>query len=71
MFQLVSEIHCRSTRHTSKPLNLVKPKPRLEIRKNFFSVRRVDKWNGLPSHIQNIADMVEFEIAYDKFTLNS
>jgi hypothetical protein len=32
-------------------MNLVKPRTRLEVRSNFFSVRTVDDWNGLPENI--------------------
>ena len=62
--------HCsRTTRHSSKPLDLVKPKARLDVRKHSFAVRCVDRWNALPARIQNIDDLVNFEIEYDKFIL--
>ena len=63
--------HCsRTTRHSSKPLDLVKPRARLDVRKHSFAVRCVDRWNALPARIQNIDDLVNFEIEYDKFILN-
>ena len=42
-----------STRNQSDPLNLVKNRPNLDIRKNFFCDRVVDTWNKLPGDIQH------------------
>jgi hypothetical protein len=41
-----------STRHAAGLMNLVKPRTRLEVRSNFFSVRTVDDWNALPENIK-------------------
>ena len=41
------------TRNQSDPLNLVKNRPNLDIRKNFFCDRVVDTWNKLPGDIQH------------------
>ena len=57
----------RHTRHTAKPLNLVIPQGRLEVRKNFFTVRAVSSWNSLPTWVQNSESMNDFKINYDKF----
>ena len=38
--------------------NLVKPKSRLDVRKNFFSCRVVEPWNNLPPGVQGAADVL-------------
>jgi hypothetical protein len=48
-------------------LNLLKPKSRLEVRKNFFSCRVVDSWNSLPASVQGAKDVNGFKEAYDDF----
>lgn len=45
--------------------NLLKPKSRLEIRKNFFSCRVVDHWNNLPNCVKNAETVLEFKRRYD------
>ena len=47
--------------------NLVKPKARLDVRRNFFSCRVVDPWNDLPPGVQGAADVNDFKIKYDDF----
>ena len=49
-------------------INSVKPWPytSLDVRKNFFAVRCVDRWNELPKSIQEIGDLTEFKKEYDK-----
>ena len=49
MFQHVDTINSRVTRCTSKPLNLVKPVGKKEIRTSFFSLRVINEWNNLPA----------------------
>jgi hypothetical protein len=39
-----------NTRQAAGPLNLEKPRANLEVRSNFFSVRVLDEWNGIPTH---------------------
>ena len=48
-------------------LNLVKPKCRLDVRRNFFSCRVVEPWNGLPSSVQEAGDVGDFKVKYDAF----
>ena len=45
--------------------NLVKPKFKLDIRKNFFSCRVVDPWNNLPEEVRRSEDVVAFKKNYD------
>ena len=44
---------------------LVKPKSRLEIRRNFFSCRVVDPWNELPEEVRKSSSVQEFKTNYD------
>ena len=46
-FTLRAEQGGHGTRATLGGLNIVGKRSRLEIRRNFFSQRVVDKWNGL------------------------
>ena len=48
-------------------MNLVKPKSKLDIRKNFFSSRVVDPWNNLPASVQNAGNVADFKVKYDDF----
>ena len=49
-----------------KQLDLIKPSARLDVRKYFFAVRCVDRWNELSQSIQEIDDLTEFKKEYDK-----
>ena len=66
-FTLASTQHSRTTRHTTKSLNIKNPGARLEVRKNFFTVRSVDPWNRLPCCVQNAEDITDFKVEHDKF----
>ena len=66
----LASINPRFTRRTNKPFNLAKPHGRLDIRRNFYSVRVVDEWNKLPTSIQNAATVDQFKEGYDKFVHN-
>ena len=48
-------------------LNVVKPKARLELRRNFFSHRVVDKWNSLPFYLQTASSVNHFKSSYDRY----
>ena len=39
------------TRSADDPHHLPAPRTRLEIRKNFFTVRIIEKWNVLPEEL--------------------
>ena len=48
------------TRSQTDSLNLVKERSKLEIRKNFSTVRSADIWNIIPSDIKNIRQVIKF-----------
>ena len=50
LFRMANEQHGRSTRHTSKAFNIYRTDARLDVRKNFFTVKCIDKWNHLPEY---------------------
>lgn len=56
--------HKRTRGHVYK---LSKNRSRLEIRKNFFSQRVVNKWNGLPDEVVNATSVNSFKNLYDKY----
>ena len=46
------------------------PLARLDLRKQFFSVRAVNLWNGLPSAIRESTSVNAFKNAYDSYNKN-
>ena len=74
-FTKVSESHQRTRQAVcvsedgtvTQSENLIKPKSRLDVRKNFFSCRVIDPWNNLPPGVQCAADVLEFKTQYDSF----
>ena len=65
LFARASEQHSRTSRHTSKPWNVCTNNSRLEIRKNFFTSRCVEKWNSLPNAVQEVLELNSFKNKYD------
>ena len=65
-FTCAAEESGRLTRLTADPLNLRVPATRLEIRKNFFSVRVCEQWNTLPSEVKRCENLGQFKTAYKK-----
>ena len=59
-----------TTRYSSSVGNVVKPRYRLDIRKNFFTVRAVDPWNSLPTAIKHSETANKFKEAYDDLFVN-
>ena len=57
------------TRQAGHPLNIVKPRARLEIRNNFFSIRCCDKWNSIPSSVKEARTINSFKNGYDEHSL--
>ena len=66
LFKMASD-QSRYSRHTSKIWNISRTESKLEVRKNFFVCRCVDKWNSLPHKVQGAEDLNAFKNAYDKF----
>ena len=56
----------RQTRNAADPLNVRRQHGRLEIRKNFFTVRVTESWNQIPSKLKNIKTSKGFKDAYAK-----
>jgi hypothetical protein len=54
----------RATRITADPLNIKPNTGRLEIRRNFFSIRVIDDWNRIPKDIKNKPTAPSFKKAY-------
>ena len=48
------------TKSQTDSLNLVKERSKLEIRKNFSTVRSADIWNIIPSDIKTIKKVIKF-----------
>ena len=55
-----------STRSQSDPLNLVKKRNSLDIRKYFFTERVVDIWNKLPSKVKHAPTLRAFKYELKK-----
>jgi hypothetical protein len=56
------EVH--ATRSGADPLNIKNKTGRLEIRKNFFSMRVISDWNRIPAEIKQRAGAASFKAAY-------
>jgi hypothetical protein len=56
----------RATRAGSDPLNIKVKHGRLDMRRNFFSVRVIDSWNQIPSDMKRIVKCENFRAAYKK-----
>ncbi len=52
------------TKQVADPLNVKIPAARLELRKNFFSVRVSKEWTSIPSDIKNSKNARSFLHAY-------
>ena len=68
-FTMASET-ARMTRVASHRLNVMVNHGRLDIRRNFFSVRTSGLWNDVPGHIKDQKTVAGFKYAYAKFRKN-
>jgi len=59
--------HYKLSGHDKK---LTKARPRLNIRKYFFSQTVVNSWNGLPAKVVNSKSVNAFKNAYDRLCCN-
>ena len=55
------------TRHQKSFMPLTVPRAKLDLRKNFFTIRGAKAWNCLPSEVRNSNTVNRFKKAYDKF----
>ena len=64
-FTMASE-SVRASRVTSHKLNVRVKHGRLDVRRNFFSVRVSGHWNVIPGHIKDLKTLSGFKTAYAK-----
>ena len=55
------------TRHVTSYLPLAVPRARLDIRKNFFTVREANLWNSLPSAVRESRSVNAFKNSHDAY----
>ena len=58
----------RPTINNAVKHNLVPKRSHHEYRKNFFSLRVVEKWNSLPSEVREAATVSQFKRLYRRHT---
>ena len=56
----------RQTRNATGPLNVQANHGRLEVRRNFYSIRVTDSWNRVPNEIKMMTTVEGFKKAYRK-----
>jgi len=54
----------RATRSAANPRNLRMRQGRMEVRRNFFSVRVVDSWNNIPDIVRAVGKSEQFQQQY-------
>ena len=65
-FTFTSTVHDKNTTSQSND-EISIPKCKLEIRKQFFSNRIIEHWNGLPKHVRDSPTLQTFRKGYDEF----
>ena len=55
------------TRHQNSFMPLTVPRAKLDLRKNFFSVRGAKLWNSLPSVVRESRNVNKFKNTYDLY----
>ena len=61
----------RETRATAGMLNVQRRTGRLEVRRNFFSVRTCEAWNSTPDAVKKQKTVNGFKMAYAKYRQNA
>ena len=56
-----------ATQSADDPHFLQIPKTKLEIRKNSFTVRIIDKWNALPHEMKSLEKIHQFKRALNNY----
>ena len=69
-FTRISEVSQRETRLSACPMNIALKSSNLDIRKNFFSLRVINKWNSLPEEVKNACSLNSFKNMYDSYMSN-
>ena len=59
----------RATRSEANPMNVWVQHGRLEIRKNFFSVRVTEPWNSVPGDLKKVRSLAAFKASCAKVRL--
>lgn len=68
--EIIRDVHPRNARVTrahSDPLNLIRKSGRLELRRNFFTLRSIDGWNSLPKEIKSATSVNSFKNVLKKW----
>ena len=68
-FRLEKDENRRPTRARMCPFNIIPTRARLEVRTNFFSLRVVEKWNGLPDSMKECLSLAAFKNNLKKLLL--
>ncbi len=55
-----------NTRLSNEPMNIIQQRYNGDIRKHFFSMRVVPKWNNLPNEVKNCETVPAFKTNYDR-----
>ncbi len=66
-FHPASEASQHRTRAAADPLRLLRPRARLDIRAQFYTVRIVDCWNQLPYEIRAETSIARFKTAIRRY----
>jgi hypothetical protein len=56
----------RATRQAADPLNIRPKASRLEVRRQFFSQRVVEDWNGVPEQVKSAVTVIGFKAGLKK-----
>jgi hypothetical protein len=60
----------RATRNTADPYNIKVKHGRLDLRRNFFSIRVIEDWNRIPADTKRMEKSENFKAAYRKMRAN-
>jgi hypothetical protein len=61
LFEKASDRQGARTRNTEGVKNLKQPMARTELRKNSFTVRTINQWNGLPENLKSCTNIEQFK----------
>ena len=58
-------VTARPTRTSSYPWNIIEPRSRTELRRNYFTNRVASIWNALPVEVKSAPTVNSFKARYD------